>query len=113
LACWYFGKFNRFRNDRWVFGDRDSGAYLPKLAWTGIVRHVMVKGGASPDDPDLAEYWANRRRKVKPHSIGTRSACWPSKTGIARFVGTTCCPPISPNPRASGNGGGCMSLARR
>jgi RNA-directed DNA polymerase len=62
----YFGKFNRFRNDRWVFGDRDSGAYLPKLAWTGIVRHVMVKGGASPDDPDLAEYWANRRRTVKP-----------------------------------------------
>ena len=62
----YYGKFNRFRNDRWVFGDRDSGAYLPKLAWTGIVRHITVKGGASPDDPDLAEYWAERRRKVKP-----------------------------------------------
>ncbi len=62
----YFGKFNRYRNDRWVFGDRDSGAYLPKLAWTGIVRHVLVKGRASPDDPDLAEYWAYRRRKVKP-----------------------------------------------
>ena len=62
----YYGKFNRFRNDRWVFGDRDSGAYLPKLAWTGIVRHIPVKGGASPDDPDLAEYWADRRRKVKP-----------------------------------------------
>jgi RNA-directed DNA polymerase len=62
----YFGKFNKFRNDRWVFGDRDSGAYLPKLAWTGIVRHVLVKGGASPDDPDLAEYWADRRQKVKP-----------------------------------------------
>jgi RNA-directed DNA polymerase len=26
----------------------------------------MVKGGASPDDPDLAEYWAERRKKVKP-----------------------------------------------
>jgi RNA-directed DNA polymerase len=62
----YFGKFNRYRNDRWVFGDRDSSAYLPKLAWTGIVRHVLVKGRASPDDPDLAEYWAYRRRKVKP-----------------------------------------------
>ena len=59
----YFGKFNKFRNDRWVFGDRDSGAYLPKLAWTNIVRHTLVKGGASPDDPDLAEYWAERRRK--------------------------------------------------
>jgi RNA-directed DNA polymerase len=62
----YFGKFNKFRNDRWVFGDRDSGACLPKLAWTNIVRHVPVKGAASPDDPALARYWAERQRKVKP-----------------------------------------------
>jgi RNA-directed DNA polymerase len=78
-ACWshpnkpkrwitqrYFGKFNKFRNDRWVFGDRDTGAYLPKPAWTDIMRHTLVKGGASPDDPGLAEYWAQRRRKVTP-----------------------------------------------
>ncbi len=78
-ACWshqnkpkrwiidrYYRKFNKFRNDRWVFGDRDTGAYLPKPAWTGIVRHTLVKGGASPDDPDLAGYWAQRRRKVNP-----------------------------------------------
>jgi RNA-directed DNA polymerase len=62
----YFGKFNKFRNDRWVFGDRDSGAYLVKFSWTAIQRHVLVKGAASPDDPALAEYWANRRNKVKP-----------------------------------------------
>ena len=66
-ACWshrnkprrwivdrYFGKFDRFRNDRWVFGDRDTGAYLPKPAWTDIVRHTLVKGGSSPDDPARA-----------------------------------------------------------
>jgi RNA-directed DNA polymerase len=62
----YYGKFNKFRNDRWVFGDRNTGAYLPKPAWTEIVRHTMVGGGASPDDPDLTEYWAQRRRRVKP-----------------------------------------------
>jgi putative transposase len=62
----YFGKFNKFRNDRWVFGDRDSGACLPKPAWTDIVRHTLVKSGASPDDPALAGYWAQRRQKVKP-----------------------------------------------
>ena len=61
----YFGKFNKFRNDRWVFG-RDSDAYLVKFSWTDIVRHVMVKGTASPDDPALADYWAERREKVKP-----------------------------------------------
>jgi len=78
-ACWshpnkpkrwivgqYYRKFDKFRNDRWVFGDRVTGAYLPKPAWTEIVRHTLVKGGASPDDPALAGYWAQRRRKVKP-----------------------------------------------
>src|SRR6266487_525374 len=62
----YFGKRNKFRNDHWVFGAPGTGAYVVKFAWTGIVRHVMVKGRASPDDPELAEYWAERRRKVKP-----------------------------------------------
>ncbi len=62
----YYGKFNKFRNDRWVFGDRHTGAYLPKPSWTEIVRHTLVKGGASPDDPALARYWAQRREKVKP-----------------------------------------------
>ena len=78
-ACWshpnkprhwiigrYFGKFSKFRNDQWVFGDKDTGAYLPKPSWTDIVRHTLVKGGASPDDPALAGYWAQRRQKVKP-----------------------------------------------
>ena len=62
----YFGAFNKFRQDRWVFGDRVSGAYRTKFAWTGIVRHRMVKGGSSPDDPALAHYWADRRRRGAP-----------------------------------------------
>jgi RNA-directed DNA polymerase len=62
----YFDAFNKSRRDRWVFGDRDSGAYLTKFAWTGIVRHRMVKGGSSPDDPALAQYWADRRRRGAP-----------------------------------------------
>jgi RNA-directed DNA polymerase len=62
----YFGRYNKSRNDRWVFGDRDSGAYLVKHAWTRIVRHQMVKARSSPDDPALAEYWAGRRRRAAP-----------------------------------------------
>ena len=65
VAARYFGKFNKSRQDRWVFGDRDSGAYLTKFSWTKIVRHVPVQGRASPDDPALAEYWSQRRRKRK------------------------------------------------
>ncbi len=69
----YFGRFNKSRLDRWVFGDRDSGAYLVKHAWTRIVRHQMVKSSSSPDDPALAEYWANRRRRAAPPPMDSLS----------------------------------------
>jgi RNA-directed DNA polymerase len=62
----YYGTFNKTRSDRWVFGDRGSGAYLTKTAWTTIVRHQMVDGFASPDDPDEAAYWAARKRRRTP-----------------------------------------------
>ncbi|MGH4011664.1 MAG: group II intron reverse transcriptase/maturase [Pseudonocardiaceae bacterium] len=62
----YFGKFNPARQDSWVFGSRDSGFYLRKFAWTAIVRHRMVAGTASPDDPSLTDYWAMRRERGKP-----------------------------------------------
>jgi RNA-directed DNA polymerase len=67
----YFGRFNKTRQDRWVFGDRDSGAYLLKFAWTKIVRHQLVNGTASPDDPALVDYWAARRRKATPPPVDT------------------------------------------
>jgi hypothetical protein len=60
----YYGPFNKARQDRWVFGDRKSGAYLHKFSWTRILRHRIVRHGASPDDPALADYWAWRQRKV-------------------------------------------------
>jgi len=60
----YFGMFNRARHDRWVFGDRKSGAFMHRFAWTAIVRHQIVRHRASPDDPALTEYWAWRRRKT-------------------------------------------------
>jgi RNA-directed DNA polymerase len=69
----YFGKFNKSRQDQWVFGDRYSGAYLLRFSWTKIVRHQMVRGTSSPDNPALAEYWAARRRKGIPRPIDTAS----------------------------------------
>ncbi len=69
----YFGRFNKSRLDRWVLGDRDSGAYLVKFAWTKIVRHRLVQAGASADDPALAEYWAGRRRRAAPPPLDNLS----------------------------------------
>ena len=61
----YFGMFNPARQDKWVFGSRDTGFYLRKFAWTKIVRHRMVAGRASPDDPALTGYWEQRRRRTR------------------------------------------------
>jgi len=69
----YFGRFNKSRQDRWVFGDRDSGAYLVKHAWTKIVRNQMVKSRSSRDDPALVEYWASRRRQAAPPPLDNLS----------------------------------------
>jgi RNA-directed DNA polymerase len=59
----YFGMFNPARQDKWVLGSRETGFYLRKFAWTKIVRHRMVAGRASPDDPALTGYWQQRRRR--------------------------------------------------
>jgi RNA-directed DNA polymerase len=75
----YWGQLNPERADRWVFGDKSTGAYLLKLSWTPIKRHVLVKGAASQDDPDLRGYWIEReRRKLEDGLLP------PRLTGLAR-----------------------------
>ena len=59
----YFYRHRRTRQDKWVFGNPKSGTYLPKLSWTPIERHVMVRHDASPDDPDLRAYWKRREAR--------------------------------------------------
>lgn len=117
IARRYFGRFNKFRNDRWVFGardqvvnDRGDVAILIKFSWTNIVRHQLVAGRASPDDPNLIGYWTARRRKVKPRWTATTCTCWPSRAGAARYAEITCSCRISlRSPHTSGNDGGSVS----
>lgn len=84
----YFGMFNASRNDRWVFGDRDSGIYLRQFAWTKIVRHKMVTGMASPDDPGLDRYWASRRRKANAQLGGRTASLLLRQQGLCPVCGT-------------------------
>ena len=62
LANRYWGRLNPARQDNWVFGDKHTGAYLLKFSWVKIVRHRLVRGTASPDDPRLREYWWSRQK---------------------------------------------------
>jgi RNA-directed DNA polymerase len=56
----YWGQLNPRSRNTWVFGNKQTGAYLHLFAWSKIDRHVLVRGTASPDDPRLREYWARR-----------------------------------------------------
>lgn len=60
----YWGRFEKVRSAEWVFGS--EAKHLAKFSWTPIVRHVMVKGDASRDDPGLESYWKQRARKRMP-----------------------------------------------
>ena len=84
----YFGAFNTSRHDRWVFGDRDSGTYLRRFAWTKIVRHKMVMGTASVDDPALGWYWASRRRIMHASAGGKTASLLLRQQGRCPTCGT-------------------------
>lgn len=79
----YWGRLNLDRHDNWVFGDKQTGRYLLKFSWFPIQRHTLVELYASPDDPNLREYWRKRNKtKVKDQS--------PGRQKIARRQGYIC-----------------------
>src|SRR3954468_1577996 len=66
----YWGRWNKEREDDWVFGDKHSGKYLLKFSWFKIERHILVRGTSSPDDPDLRAYWWERQKVNAKHLSG-------------------------------------------
>lgn len=64
----YWGRLNLDRKDVWVFGDKRTGIHLLKFGWNKIERHTLVKGKASPDDPNLKDYW-EKREKAKAKEL--------------------------------------------
>jgi RNA-directed DNA polymerase len=102
----YFGMFNKARHDRWVFGDRHSGAYLHRFAWTNITRHQIVTGRSSPDDPALTEYWPARRRKIPLPVNRTHQWLYRAQDGRCHTCHGTLPPPrTARKPRPIGNAG--------
>jgi RNA-directed DNA polymerase len=63
----YWGRWNKEREDNWVFGDKHSSQHLQKFSWFRIVRHELVRGRSSPDDPDLRDYWWERQKVNAKH----------------------------------------------
>jgi RNA-directed DNA polymerase len=79
----YWGKLNLERQDKWVFGNKETGDFLLKFSWFKIERHILIKGKSSPDDPFLSRYWEDREKKKIKTLI-------PSYQKIAKKQGCEC-----------------------
>ena len=84
LCARYFGKFNKFRNDHWAFGDAASGAYLIKFSWTDIVRQISW----SPvERPLTIASWSSTGSfgadASNPRCQNTRCACSPGRMAVS------------------------------
>lgn len=62
----YWGRYNKARQDRWVFGDHASGAYLHKFMWTTSPDTRSSSAGRHPTTPLLS---------TTARSGGTRRPC--------------------------------------
>lgn len=83
----YWGRWNKERDDNWVFGDKRSGKYLLKFSWFKIERHELVRGTSSPDDPELRDYWWERQKVNAKHLSAGDIDMANDQGWICRFCG--------------------------
>ncbi|MCB1717073.1 MAG: HNH endonuclease [Candidatus Competibacteraceae bacterium] len=84
--AWYWRR-QRFwttlawRDDQWVFYDKETGRHLGKLSGLPIKRHVLVRERVSPDNPAQRAYWAARRSRARN---GSQQTCrlWTRQQGL-------------------------------
>src|ERR1019366_2925242 len=58
IARRYHGRFNQARNDNWVFGDRDTGAYLTKQGGDcPLCGEPLLEADDPPQSPQGWEWW--------------------------------------------------------
>lgn len=93
--CWlkrrYWGPLHPQRRDRWVFGNalHSTAKPLLKFSWTPIERHILLKGRASPDDPDLDRYWEKRNERRHAELSGRQRALARRQRGVCPRCGET------------------------
>ena len=92
----YFGTFNKSRQDRWVFGDRDSGAYLASSPGQRSSDTRWSRAGRPRTTPPwpttgpTGGAGAHPRRWQRPACGSCRRS-----TAAARSVGTCSCTPTT------------------
>ena len=66
---------------QWCFYDKKTGVSVIHLRRIPIIRHVKVKGTATPDDPQLEEYWLLRQKRPKGLT-GEKARLWVRQKGL-------------------------------
>lgn len=61
----YWAKHPAYAGSRWNFVDKDTGMVLYRIGYTRIQRHILIQGDASPDNPELREYFEQRNRRSR------------------------------------------------
>jgi RNA-directed DNA polymerase len=59
----YWGFHPAYPSSSWSFVDKETGMVLYRIGYTRIQRHILIQGDASPDNPDLQDYFEQRNRR--------------------------------------------------
>jgi RNA-directed DNA polymerase len=107
----HFGMFNPARQDKWVFGSRDTGFYLRKFAKSSGTG--WSQGGRPPTTPPSPGTGSSGDAATASRSIPRPGTCCAASAAGARSAGDCSCT-LTSSPRARRNGSsGTPSRARR
>jgi len=59
----YWGSHPAYPGSQWSFIDQDTGMVLYRIGYTRIQRHTLIQQDASPDNPELKDYFEQRAKQ--------------------------------------------------
>jgi len=61
----YWMNHPAYPGSQWSFVDKNTGMVLYRIGYTRVQRHTLIKQGASPDDPELKDYFEQRNKQSR------------------------------------------------
>ena len=59
----YWANHPAYPGSQWSFVDQATGMVLYRIGYTRIQRHILIQGDASPDNPQLNDYFEQRAKQ--------------------------------------------------
>jgi RNA-directed DNA polymerase len=61
----YWANHPAYPGSQWSFVDKGTGMVLYRIGYTRIQRHTLIQGEASPDNPNLRDYFKQRNQQSR------------------------------------------------